>query len=256
MLAIDNFHPKDKYIIFEEESHTYTINGNSNYKSVTTWIHQYFPSFNARNVIMKMKKGRNWNPSNKYYHMTDREIMDEWSCNGKEAAELGTFMHNNIEDLYNGLDFDDQFLESKEARLFLEYLSENPYRPYRTEWRIYSEEHLLAGSIDMIYHDPFNPGKFIICDWKRCKEIKTENKYEKGFGILNCLDHCNYWHYSLQLNVYKYILENYYDIEIIGMFLVILHPNQEKYIKMNLPDMKPFMEALFTIRLKEVKEVR
>ena len=54
---------------------------------------------------------------------------------------------------------------------------------------------------------------FYLFDWKRSKQIKKENRYRKGKHPLNHLDDANYWHYALQLNIYKYILEKNYIIK-------------------------------------------
>ena len=37
-----NKHERDKRIIFYEPTHTYTIDGDSNYTSVTTYVHKHF----------------------------------------------------------------------------------------------------------------------------------------------------------------------------------------------------------------------
>ena len=79
--------------------------------------------------------------------------------------------------------------------------------PYRTEWMVYHEELRLAGSIDMIFEN--EDGSLQIYDWKRCKEISYDSYYGKA-AITSCISHLpdtNFWHYSLQLNVYKNILE-------------------------------------------------
>jgi hypothetical protein len=41
---------------------------------------------------------------------------------------------------------------------------------------------------------------------------------------LHHLPDCNYSHYSLQLNIYRYILESEYGYHVSGMFLGIVHP--------------------------------
>ena len=41
-LANKNPHPRDKDIIFDEGPHIYTIKGDSNFTSVTTWNHSHF----------------------------------------------------------------------------------------------------------------------------------------------------------------------------------------------------------------------
>jgi len=99
---------------------------------------------------------------------------------------------------------------------------------YRTEWLVYDETIGLAGSIDCVLEDDNN--NLYILDWKRSKEIKMENTYEKGKAPFDNFDHCNYWHYTLQLNFYKHILETKYNKKVVFMMLVILHPNQENYL--------------------------
>lgn len=242
-----NHHPRDDNIEFDEPTHVYTIDGDSNYKSVTTWIHSFFPHFDADKVIKNMRAGKNWGPDNQYYNMTDNEIKEMWRANGKEAAELGTAMHLNIENYYNGLDFEPGFIDTIEYKLFKMYLDNHKeYKAFRTEWKVYSKKYRLSGSIDMVYIDPKDPEKLVLADWKRCKEIKFENKWEKGYPPLEDIDNCNYWHYTLQLNVYRMIVEKYYNKIVSDMFLVILHPNQkDHYIKIPVKRVsKPIMEML------------
>lgn len=253
-LLQQNIHPRDKHIEFDEPTHIYTIDGDSNYKSVTTWIHDFFPYFDADHVIAKMRAGKNWGPSNKYYGLTNEEIKEGWKQNGQEAAMLGTAMHLNIEYFYNDQPFTPGFEDTPEYQLFQEYQSDHLlYKPYRTEWTVYSKKYRLAGSIDMVYIDPDDPDKVVLADWKRSKEIRYSNKWEKGFGPLAETDNCNYNHYCLQLNLYRLILEKYYRKQVTEMFLVILHPNQNTYIKIVVPRIwKPIMEMLAE-RKNEIK---
>ena len=56
-LEEQNKHLRDSRISFDEPTHSYTIDGSKNgIMSVTTLIHQYFPHFNAKEVIKKCKK--------------------------------------------------------------------------------------------------------------------------------------------------------------------------------------------------------
>ena len=253
MLSEKNAHPRDEKLEFDEPTHVYTIDGDNNYMSVTTWIHSFFPHFDADKVIAKMRSGRNWGPDNKYYNMTDDEIKQGWSQNGKEASELGTAMHLNIENYYNGVEYTPGFTESKEFDLFSEYLADHSdLKPFRTEWAVFSKAYRLAGSIDMIYYDPDDPKKVIIADWKRSKEIKFSNRWEKGYAPLDEIDNCNYWHYTLQLNVYRMILEKYYGQQVSKMFLVILHPNQDHYIKIPVDKVTTPIMKMLQVRKKQL----
>lgn len=48
-------------------------------------------------------------------------------------------------------------------------------------------------------------------------------------------DDCDGMKYFLQLNMYKYLLERFYDINVSSMHLVSLHPAQENYALINVP---------------------
>lgn len=227
MLAEINPHPRDANITFKEENHEYTVIGmEGNPTSVTTLIHRYFPEFNADEVITKMMRSRNW-PNSKYYGRTREDIKGEWERNGAEASALGTIMHQSIEDYLNGKDVNNS--DTKEFQMFLHFwtslLGQYPtLRPYRTEWLVYDEDIKVAGSIDFTLED--GDGNLIIIDWKRSKEIKTSNIYEKGRYPFTLCDNCNFVHYSLQLNFYRHMLETKYGKNVIFMMLVVLHPNQ------------------------------
>ena len=94
----------------------------------------------------------------------------------------------------------------------------------------------LAGSIDLVSIN--EDGTLSIWDWKRSKDIKKTNIYESGYPPLDHLPNTNYWKYSMQLNIYKYILESKYDVTVKTLNLVILHPNSDNYKILNVPDLR------------------
>lgn len=236
LLAQSHPHPRDANITFKEKNHEYTIAGMSKKPtSVTTLIHSYFPSFDADKVINKMMSSFRWKQS-KYYGRSPESIKEEWSKSGKEASDSGTLMHRDIERFFNGESVENA--DSSEYQKFTKFWSDitaqyPTFRPYRTEWLIYDENAGVAGSIDCVLSD--GAGNLIILDWKRSKEIKMSNKYEKGKGPFSNYDNCNYSHYSLQLNFYRHILESKYNQRVSFMMLVILHPDQPSYICYPVP---------------------
>jgi hypothetical protein len=169
-------------------------------------------------------------------------------------------MHLDIEHYYNASPIGNlagdgfEAYPSTEWDYFMRYEKkwrlEKGFVPYRTEWLVFNDEIRLAGSIDMVYAKP--DGTYAIYDWKRSKEIKTENKYQKGLGPLCHLDDCNYWHYSLQLNNYRRLLEKFYGLVVNELALVILHPNNKsfKIVKLNLMDAE--VEAMWLHRLEQM----
>ena len=98
----------------------------------------------------------------------------------------------------------------------------------------------------MLYRKP--DGTYALYDWKRVKEIKRDNAYEKGNGVCSTLDHCNYSHYSLQLHIYKKILETRYDLIVSEMYLVVLHPDQPTFARVEVADVSDIVEKIFQER--------
>jgi hypothetical protein len=134
-----------------------------------------------------------------------------------------------------------------------EIVENKGYTPYRTEWYIFDEEHELAGSVDMLYQVNGDPNNLVIYDWKRsCKLSK-----KKGFGgktMKAPLDHlpdCSYWHYAMQLNIYRHILETKYNKTISGMVLVGVHPDLRGYEHEPVPILEEEVKSLFVGRKKE-----
>lgn len=138
--------------------------------------------------------------------------------------------------------------QTREFELFLKFweglkIGSPGFRAYRTEWLVYDMTKRLSGSIDLTLVN--EKGDIIICDWKRSKEIKKSNLYQKGFKIFAHLDDCNYNHYCLQLNIYRHILETHYEKNVVGMFLVVLHPNNDDYILIQVPRLQEEILALW-----------
>jgi len=251
-LAQKNIHERDTHIKFDEGPHIYHIDGDSSYTSVTTWNHSHFKKFDAYGIIKKMMSGKNWK-KNKYYGMTAKEIKKLWSDNGKKASTAGTKMHYDIECFYNNMEIKN---DSIEYEYFLSFHKQHTeLEPFRTEWMIYDKDLKLAGSIDMIFKN--KDGTLSIYDWKRCKGIKKENRWDSA--ITECINHLpdsNFWHYSLQLNTYKAILEKNYGVKVKDLYLVCLHPDNknQSYQKIKVPNLKKEIKSLFDLRESQISK--
>lgn len=203
-----------------------------NYFSVTRLIKGYFPEFNADIVIEKMMSSPNWINS-KYYGMKVQEIKDLWSSSAEISAKKGTEMHNAIEEWYTkGIEWDDDSIENKQFKHFKNRYSKFFQFPFHMELQVsVTDKHmkdynvsdfLLYGIIDAIFVN--TRGEATLVDWKRCKDLKRNNKFEKGLGPLSHIDNCNFNHYSLQLNIYKFMLEKTTKLKVIDMCLVVFNP--------------------------------
>ena len=267
-------HERDLNIDFEEEGHKYIIKNDlkSVYTSVTTWNHLHFPKFNADSVIINMFKSKNWKEGHKYWGLSLEEIKNLWKVNGETVSSAGTDLHYKIECFMNNENLVSEYThndllhdyekdekdenDSKEWYYFLEFIRNFPnLKPYRTEWVIYDEELKIAGSIDMVYEN--EDGTLSIYDWKRSKEINRVNNYNK-YAITKCISHLpdsNFWHYALQLNTYKVIIERKYNKIVKDLFLVRLHPDAEEksYELIELPILKREIDDLINERLLQIK---
>ena len=186
---------------------------------------------------------------------------------------LQNYTHNDLLNQYN---FDQMYKETLkkeedpiEWKYFLEFIKDTPHlKPYRTEWTVYNEDLKIAGSIDMIYENP--DGTLSIYDWKRVKDITRVNLYNK-YAISECICHLpdsNFWHYALQLNTYKAIIEEKYNKIVKDLYLVRLYPDlkeetsqieqtkeeETNYELIKIPDLKKEIHDLFEERRKQQQQ--
>jgi hypothetical protein len=263
MLSQRNHHPRDELIIFEENGHKYKIQGDETYTSVTTWVHNQFEEFNADKIIDKMMSSKKW-PKSPYFGKTKEEIKEQWANNASSVTSDGIKLHHDIENFMNQVvnmekithaDLLECYSKSEpqnhsvEWDYFLRFIKTTPQLvPYRSEWVVFNEDIHICGTVDMVYEKA--DGTLMIYDWKRCKEI-TPNGWSK-FSTTETLQHIpdsNFWHYALQLNMYKFIIEEKYNKIVSNICLVKLHPNNKTctYEIIPLPILKKEILDLFSI---------
>ena len=275
VLATKNCHVRDQYIQFFEEGHKYVVlfEPNVRYTSVTTWNHSHFPHFDADAVISNMMRGRGWKEGHKYWGLTADQIKAMWSTNASAVSGAGTDLHFEIECFNNEPRLDCEYTNKElyafymsnhsdthesrplEWQYFINFVKDFPnLKPFRTEWVIYHEDVKISGSIDMVYEN--QDGTLSIYDWKRAKNITRVNNFNR-FALPPQICHLpdsNFWHYALQLNTYKTIIEAKYGRTVRDLFLVRLHPDAEEqnYELIPLPDLSTDVRALFLERLGKV----
>lgn len=239
-LGFLNAHPRDKEVRFVEDTHTYYIKGSSKgIVSTTGFVHAFFSHFEPKVAIQSMRNSSKWatNPLN---GKTDQEIIDIWAASGKEASGKGTNLHLAIEQHLNGAlaRIPEEVKQTPEWQYYMNFSEDtkDSLEPYRTEWEVWDEDYKLSGSIDMVFKRK-SDGLFAVYDWKRSKEIKKDG-YDSGLGPLSHLPNANYWHYTLQLNVYRWFLQKHYGIKVVELCIVIFHPNNKNYrmFKLNILD--------------------
>jgi len=247
-----NFKTWNSSIAFDEETHKYfhpkDETGNAEYISVTTLIERFFPFDLKRYVERKaIEEDR-----------TEEDVLIEYLMIRDEAAEKGTFLHNQIEKYLKGKEFDSDL---KEFDLFINFCNREIKKRnlvfFDAEKMIYSNKYNVAGTIDCLFQKNEN-NEHVMLDWKRSKKLIIKGNGEpdrRGFQIeingLTDLNNCSYFRYSLQQNIYKYIIETEHSMKISSMKLVVLHENYSDYYVVNVPEMKKETKVILnSLKLK------
>lgn len=240
------FTTKNTSILEQQNAHEYDRliepdNACGNYhvqvimESIANLIRSYCKQFNADEAITSMIQSPSYGSNSKYFTMTSEGIKAQWEKTGQEAMALSDDMHKAIFLFYNN-DIEFEQVKSIEiTRNFINFHDEiifkNKFKPYRSYWHIFDAESRIATTIPMVFRsNPLNSDQLIMVDFRRVKELKISNS--RGiymFKPLEYLPDTNFIHYSLELNLGRYILEKNYGKIVDKMYVVLLHPELKTY---------------------------
>lgn len=208
---------RDKKLQFIEDSHEYFV-GSQKLISVTQFVKAFDPPFKkfdeeGISKAIARKTGR-----------TPEEVLAEW----KSKAEWGTRIHGLIEEYILGKRaiYDLEEMQAEEGMNAYHALVAR-YKPIEClpEVRIYSVEHGLAGTIDLILR--LENDEFILVDWKTNATLRGAGETFKNDDRLRNLPDHSFSHYTLQLSIYAYLLEQEYGMKCKRLKLV--HLMNEKH---------------------------
>lgn len=244
-------HERDQRITFDAEKHIYYIDNIECSLSVTGLVHSFFPKFDPIATIDQYYDRWQRYRHPKYYGLSKEDIIQQWIDTGDEGSALGTQLHEAIETFYKGGTPNIVGIEEDYAHFVAFQKKYSHLVPYRIEWRVSTEPDIgIAGTIDMCFTSTLDPdNRIFIADWKRTKKdvVMTGFKDQTGLPPLDHIPDTNFYHYSLQLNTYKYILEKYYDLTISGMGFIVLHRNRPTYQIYKLGDYQKEVQQMFDI---------
>jgi len=235
---------KSKLISLDEESHTYSLSKSDiKFQSVTEFIHKFFNPFDENKIAKKLTQ-----TNMKYKGMSVEELIANWN----KRRDRGTVVHKEIEEFINS-----NFIIKNESKFdsksiqginFLKQKCIKESNVIASEVIIFSETLKLAGTIDLLIYNK-SKNHMSIVDWKANKKInKTSfNNSRKGIKFpLKNMDDCNFNHYNLQLSMYQYILENFYNVKVQGLFIVHLNENYFNYKNYMCEYKKNIIEKMLT----------
>lgn len=195
---------------FNEQSHSYFNDKGESYLGTTTLIKKFCKPFDRQKIAVKYAKK---------HKRKVQDVLDEWSKINEEALKKGTHYHKIKEDEL--LSKENILLEEVEHKvhkpLWKEGLKIHELKKLEPgvypELIVWSDKYKIAGQAD--YVEITKSGYININDYKTSKEIKKQ-AYEKWDGSrdmmffpLNNLEDCNFYHYSLQLNLYAFMIKQH-----------------------------------------------
>lgn len=245
-----NAHARDCRLHFDAPTHTYYVDRESDgsqlvCESVTTIVEGLFEQFDAN--YWAARKATPEHPA--------EAIKAEWEAKARRASALGTELHDRVERYYLGEEPSPEARADRAFGNFLRFASVHRLVPFRSEWRIFSERYRVAGTLDFLAGEK---GRFELWDWKRSSKVVSPEGEPicEGFrgkcGVKASVAHIpdtSYWHYALQLSLYRYILETEYDIPTAVARLGVFHPDYGCPWVVEVPYLRREAKAILDSRL-------
>lgn len=247
-------YPQDDDIDFLPDGHIYLYQGQRQLLPVSTLIAYFFEPFNPQQAA-EQQQAR--------YGIPVAESLAKWKRIGRMASEVGTFVHEQTENWFQHGHFDticpftfegqtEMVNVEREYRQFLHFVSDYAIKPYRQEWPVYDLELNLAGTIDMICRE--DDGSFTIYDWKRSRKVvdASGKPITQSFGGRTStggiqIPDTAFYHYCLQQNLYRYMLQQHYGLRVKAMNLVVLCPDYADYRVAEVPLMDELVAQVAAI---------
>jgi ATP-dependent exoDNAse (exonuclease V) beta subunit len=206
----------ERGLILDPITHEYTLahKPGTTFTSTTSFISQFFEKFDEIAIATKLCATH---PD--YIYSTVADVLAKW----RQQTQDGTDTHAELEQyLINGTP-----PKIEKACKGAEWLTRRNWNRKNLfiEIGIYSEAFGISGTVDIILRDDKND-TYYLYDWKTNKKLDF-----KGFngrrGLLpptSHLEDCHYTKYTLQLSMYRFILEQEYGITVSGQSLLHLTP--------------------------------
>ena len=277
-------------IAFEEEAHIYydVTKPEQKFISVTTLIHSFTQPFDssfwsAYKVLEKLLTKEQWAIEKKsllatkvfdksileLYDISEDEfnkeqqaILDAWDLENRNSCERGTKIHADLE---NSFYKKKQNIDLSKYQIGGKFECIKDYNKLDLENGIYPEYLIsrisddgklrIAGQIDLLVK---KGNSITILDWKSNKEIKQKSFYDNKTRTsqkmkypLNNLDDANYWHYTLQLSTYAWMVQKLNpEFEIEDLVLVHFDHNDNMTVY-HLPYLKDEVIKMLAFYKKE-----
>ena len=244
-------------ITFYDEPHKYFIGGKE-LISVTTLIHKYQEDFDE-DYWSDYKSNE--------FNVTQNQVLRAWKFINKKGTIKGSAIHDYAENIFQNKEFEyplqtiinefgfdpvwpeyqttkkhvDKFYKDVQGKLI----------PIRTEFVVFDKKSLVGGMMDIIFYN-VKAQEFQIWDWKTNKKFSRENKGRHLLGELCMIEDSDLEVYSLQLEMYKQIIQRNTNIKLGKSYIVWFSHNNESYEVIETKDRKYYINLIFDKRIQEL----
>jgi len=212
-------------IVFHEDEHKYTYNGYE-CKSVTTLLKDYKHIFDDVLIAGKYAKK---------HGMELIDVLKNWDQIREKSGTIGTEVHKYAEMKFLQKAYIPHWYEYDPPMQLLTYVdnfyqdTKNKLIPVKLEFVIGSFDKRLCGMIDKLFWN-VKAKELQIWDYKTSKKIETSSPFKnKMRNGLQHLDDCEYNTYSLQLGIYKKIIETECQIKLGNSYICWLNAENDNY---------------------------
>jgi hypothetical protein len=232
-------------VVFTENGHTYTIDGKPA-TSVTTFIGKFKKPFERDFWAHRTAQKEN---------VELQDILDKWDSISLRACNKGSKFHAFAENYINNkilpnsiYDFDiDMEAYNKIESYFLDFYEESKENliPISSELCVGSSSLGICGMVDQLYYSNTVEG-LVIFDWKTNKKLNTTNRFDNWMlDPISHLPECEFTTYSLQLSLYRYIIELETNLKIKDCYIVWFNEKNDGYKLIKCDDLrKEIMDML------------
>jgi hypothetical protein len=216
----------DPKFVFHSDAHIYEYDGRK-FESVTTFIKNFKIPFDREYWSRKKAIERGVDPS---------VILEEWNQKSSKSLVLGREVHKYIEDFWMGQNPEMPQDETIKERVekFLDFYEKKLkyFLPLKSELKIFSKKWRISGTIDqpfLFWDEKQNLPLLVIGDWKTNGEFKDDEhpkgRYKKLLRPFSHLWENSHNEYSIQVSLYRLILEEEANIVTGGGFLCHIGPD-------------------------------
>lgn len=236
-------------LVFIEETHTYSLKSDTSYKfknSATGFIKNYVKPFDFW-AVSNDKGMANLNKNPDDLRSPDF-YRKRWKLQEQEALARGNRVHYYAECYPN---FDEPYCDKERGVLefYQKFLPSHIHVLFQ-EFRMYDKDLGIAGTADVLLYDELS-NSIVIADWK------TNNKnlfeyYDNMTGVFSNQPATNYTKYSIQLSIYKYLIEKHTNLKVSTGYIVWLN-NQDKFTSKKSTKVKSLYKSK-TVKIYAMKD--